>query len=218
MVRDTGIGIAPEHLDLIFQDFGQIDSSIQRRVKGTGLGLPLSRKLAELLGGVLTVVSHPGLGSTFTLSLPYSESGEGPLPHSSILQQNSDDPGSILLIDDEEIARYLLKQSLKGTRYRIIEANNGVEGSERARFEKPHLIFLDLNMPGRDGFEVLEELKSDPATREIPVVIHSSMVLRPEDMVRLGGRQAAILSKTPPPQPQALDTVRALLGEPYLFQ
>ena len=69
-VGDTGIGIAPEHLDVIFQEFSQIDHSIQKRVKGTGLGLPLSRKLAELLGGTLEVSSRQGVGSTFVLTLP----------------------------------------------------------------------------------------------------------------------------------------------------
>ncbi len=216
VVKDTGIGIAPEHQQLIFQDFTQIDNPIQRHVKGTGLGLPLSRKLAELLGGSLNVESTASLGSIFTLMLPRGEPEHLAQPTK---QQNSepDHPGAILFIDDEEVARYLVKQMFRGTKYRIIEAANGSEGAERARFEKPRLIVLDLTMPGQNGFEVLDELKADPSTASIPVVIHSSVRLRQEDLARLAGRHAVLLPKQPSGREQAFALIREILGEPHLF-
>jgi signal transduction histidine kinase/CheY-like chemotaxis protein len=214
---DTGIGIAPEHQQLIFQDFTQIDNPIQRRVKGTGLGLPLSRKLAELLGGSLTVQSVVGRGSVFTLSLPQGHSDSQSVATPKSATAEADTAGSILIIDDEEVSRYLIKQLFRGTRYRFIEAATGSEGAERARFEHPRLILLDLTMPGQNGFEVLEELKADPATASIPVVIHTSVTLRPEDVTRLGGRHAAVLPKQPAGREQAVALIRELLAEPYLF-
>ena len=207
-VTDTGIGIAPEDQDRIFQEFAQVSNPIQKRVKGTGLGLPLSRKLAALLGGELTVSSSPGVGATFCLALP--------LP----VEVPGDDCGSaesILIIDDEETARYLVRQRLRGTRHRLIEAASGVEGAERARFERPALIFLDLVIPDRSGFEVLDDLKRAPETREIPVIIHTSRALGQSDLDRLAGRHAAVLPKSTPWRQETLEYIRLLLGENDLF-
>jgi CheY-like chemotaxis protein len=218
-VADTGIGIAPEDQQLIFKEFTQIENPIQRRVKGTGLGLSLSKKLAELLGGGLTVSSAVGVGSTFTLWLPYRK------PHVRDREQKAPevapDPeysGSILVIDDDEVSRYLVKQLFRGTRYRILEAADGAEGAERARFEKPQLILLDLTMPGMNGFEVLHELKADESTSPIPVVIHTSRQLRPEDLERLSGKHLAVLPKQPTGRDTALELMRKVLGEPNLFR
>ncbi|HUQ90373.1 MAG TPA: ATP-binding protein [Bryobacteraceae bacterium] len=201
-VADTGIGIAPEHQQRIFHEFSQLENPIQKHVKGTGLGLPLSRKLAELLGGRLEVSSRPGTGSTFTLTLPLSASQQ---------------PGSILIIDDEHTSRYVSQRLLRGTRRRIIEAARAEEGIERARFEHPDLILLDLMIPDRSGFDIITELKADPSTSDIPVIIHTSRVLSQADYDRLGGRQAAILPKGEGDRLHALNTMRSILGEPALF-
>ncbi len=223
-VSDTGIGIAPEDRERIFQEFSQLDNSIQRKVKGTGLGLPLSRKLSELLGGALTVTSALNSGSTFSLTLPLSVDGpaidsEASRPGSAAEQDGTDqtDAGSILVIDDEEVARYLVRQLFRGTRFLITEAAGGIEGLERARFDRPRLIFLDLAMPDRNGFEVLADLKTDPATRDIPVIVHTSRTLQPEDFVRLGGRHAAVLPKQMGERGEAVAVLRELLGDPKLF-
>jgi signal transduction histidine kinase/CheY-like chemotaxis protein len=204
-VADTGIGIAPEDIDNIFQEFTQLANPLQRKVKGTGLGLPLSRKLATLLGGTLEVRSTLGQGSTFILTLPVNV-GADDVPDSS----PSD---AVLIIDDEEMSRYLARQMFRGSPRRIIEAGSGVEGAELARFEKPALIVLDLIMPGRNGFEVLDELKSDPATSSIPVVIHTSKKLTKADQDRLAGRHAAVLSKSKTQEEETLQLIRQLLGE-----
>jgi CheY-like chemotaxis protein len=105
---------------------------------------------------------------------------------------------------------------LRGTRFRIIEANAS-EAAERARFEIPRLILLDLMMPDRSGFEVLDDLKLDERTRDIAVVIHSSKTLTESDMNRLAGRQFSILPKGETGRLSALLAIRALLNEPALF-
>ncbi len=214
-VEDTGIGIAPEHLDVIFQEFSQIQHSIQRRVKGTGLGLPLSRKLAELLGGTLEVSSRQGVGSTFVLTLPAKASipavaGEEP----ANLPSKTD--AAVLIVDDEEASRYVCRQMFRGKGYRMIESG-ALEAAERARFERPELIILDLMMPGRTGFEVLDELKANPETRDIPVVIHTSKSLTNADDVRLSGRHIGLLPKSGKNRREALMAIRRILRDADLF-
>ncbi len=205
-VQDTGIGIAPEDQERIFQEFTQVMNPLQRKAKGTGLGLPLSRKLAGLMGGELAVFSELGRGSTFTLMLPAEvDSGS---------RQSSD---SILIIDDEERDRYIVRQLFRRTRYRVIEASTGDEGAERARFERPALILLDLGMAGRSGFAVLDELKSDPTTAGIPVVINTARKLESADYERLAGRCAAVLPKGETGRRDALEYMARLLNEPGML-
>lgn len=243
-VSDTGIGIAAEDQERIFQEFSQVEHSLQRKVKGTGLGLPLSRKLSELLGGTLTLSSIQDVGSTFRLTLPVStrrplECRDGgssgdcltAVPNGSRREKDSSRPaaaaeqdtsdhagaGTILVIDDEEVARYLIRQFFRGTNYVITEASGGSEGLERARFDQPRLIILDLAMPDPNGFEVLEELKADAATAHIPIVIHTSRALQPADLAQLRGRHAAVWPKDEAHRDHAVAVIRELLREPNLF-
>lgn len=181
-VRDTGIGIAPEHHELIFQEFSQIESKAQGRVKGTGLGLPLSRRLAELLGGRVAVESALGEGSTFTLILP------------RVFGTTASESRHILVVDDDEAARYVLCQFLSSAGFEVEVAGTGGEGLERARREPPDAILLDLQMPDLDGYELMEELHAEPRTREIPIVVVTSAVLGPKERARLG-RARAIVGK-----------------------
>ena len=215
IVKDTGIGIAPQDQDRIFEEFSQVRSLLQSHVKGTGLGLPLSRGLAGLLGGTLQVESTLGIGSKFTLTLPL-----GALSHAEMLASKgmgaSGRSDVILVVDDEPAAQYLVQQMFRGSRYRVVDSN-GSDAAERARFENPALILLDLIMPDRSGFEVLDELKRDERTSQIPVVIHSSKTLTAGDMERLAERHFCILPKDEAGRPAALLAIRTLLGEPTLF-
>ena len=317
-VADTGIGIAPEDQERIFQQFGQLENPLQRKVRGTGLGLPLTKKLVEILGGRITLASELGTGATFTAILPvrFAQAAAEPvaanpaqpdidptrLPvlvvedspeelavyeillrgsryqvlHAATVRQaremlrriapraivldillrgedawaflaelkaadrtrdvpvvvasTVDDRHKgfglgadayvvkpvergwlmttldsltaaergrpVLIIDDDETSRYVVRQLLNGTRYETIEAASGAEGLERAREQRPAAIFLDLVMPGLSGFEVLDALRSDERTRGIPVVILTSKALEPDDHRRLDGKVTAVLSKS----------------------
>jgi CheY-like chemotaxis protein len=188
-VADTGIGIEAADLDRIFQEFTQIESPIQRKVKGTGLGLPLSRKLAELLSGSVSVESCPKMGSTFSLAIPI---GSEPLDPHTLAQGEG---RRILLVDDDEGYRYLFRQLFDGMPHEFAEAGNGVAGLAAVRSRHPELIFLDLMMPQMDGFEMLEQLRSGPETRDIPVIVSSSRTLSRRERRQLEGFGAAILSK-----------------------
>jgi signal transduction histidine kinase/CheY-like chemotaxis protein len=318
-VADTGIGIAPYDQDIIFEEFTQVDNDIQKHVKGTGLGLPLCKKLAELLGGKVSVRSTLGVGSTFSVTLPLraplpaeatqaAESGTGEeldpsrLPvlvveddsetrfvYSKFLQDSPfqplfvrtvreaeqmllrvrpraimldiilpgkdawgllatlkaeetirdvpvlvistvDDPRKgfalgadaykvkpvtkewllaelarlttrpheprILIVDDDEVSRYVLRQYLSGTSFAISEASSGAEGLKKAREERPQVIFLDLTMPEMDGSVVLESLTTSPETRDIPVIINTNKILREDELAWFHSRVKTVLSKS----------------------
>jgi signal transduction histidine kinase/CheY-like chemotaxis protein len=206
-VSDTGIGIARENLDLIFQEFGQVDSAMQRRFRGSGLGLPLSKGLAELLGGRVWLESELGKGSTFYAEIPLTYHGHeaepSPEPRLSVCD--------IVVIDDEEVSRYLIRQTL-GPGIAMVEAIDGPSGIELARQQRPRGILLDLRMPGMSGFEVLRQLKADQATRDIPVVIVTSKVLTPEERDLLDTQATAILSKEVLSQPDCGAKIRHAIG------
>jgi CheY-like chemotaxis protein len=331
-VQDTGIGIAPEHHERVFEEFTQVDSPLQRKVKGTGLGLPLARKLTEVLGGTLAVKSALGQGATFTVTIPrvhtevaemtglsqrseqldpsrapvlvleddrqtlflyekyLARSGFQVLPVRSTeearrvmervrpaamvldvmlegetswnflaemknneatrdipvlvvtvtdreqkaralgadefwlkpvdevrLQKKlqtmarSGPVERLLLIDDDDVHRYLLKQLLKDLPYVLLEASGGREGVRLAREQAPHLIFLDFVLPDITAFDVLDELKADPRTREIPVILHTSHELQADERTRLAKETAAILSKHTLSREVAINRIRDAL-------
>jgi signal transduction histidine kinase len=189
-VSDTGIGIAPENRERIFEEFAQIENPIQRRVKGTGLGLPLCKRLAELLGGNITVTSQLGVGSTFAVSIPRQYLADRP----SVVPSRLASRPKLLVIDDEEISRYLLRQLLTGP-FDVLEASGGEEGLREARKKNPDLIFLDLAMPDLSGLEVMSRLKAEPATSSIPIVIITAQALEVEEERTLAQGAVAILSK-----------------------
>jgi CheY-like chemotaxis protein len=129
------------------------------------------------------------VGSTFQAIIPRK------YPATSDSQPARSARDAILIIDDDEIARYLLRGAIGQDRYAIIEAGTGAEGVRVAREQRPRVIFLDLRMPEMDGYKVLEALKADPDTSAIPVVIHTSQRLQPHDRERLRPLTAGIVDK-----------------------
>ena len=313
-VSDTGIGIAIEDQQRIFEEFSQVDHPIQRRVRGTGLGLPLTRRLAELLGGTVSVEGQLGLGSTFSATIPvvYGTRPGGAVAPPRIERRHArapiflvtdtpdlaaryetllrgsgwelagtasvseaiagvvrmhprvvvvdlrrepagwaivrdlvgdhatrgvpvlavstiDDRGRAralgaaawtqtpitrtwltsalrdaagagaapvaLIVDDDPVARYVARQRLEELGCVVSEAEGGVEGIARARHERPDVIVLDLVMPDRSGFEVLEALESAPDTRDIPVVVLTSKQVDDAERRRLAMRVVTVLAK-----------------------
>lgn len=198
-VEDSGSGIAPEHRELVFREFAQIDS-VQPRMRGSGLGLPLSRRLAGLLGGTLELVESTLPGSTFRFELPARFAGQAPAAEAAAaappLVESIPTAGRphILVIDDDVASRYVLRRWLDG-RYSVDEAENGQDGLRLAA-ARPAAIFLDVVMPDLTGFEVLERLKAEPATRDIPVVVYTALVLGANDRERLGGAVAILRKST----------------------
>ena len=193
-VRDTGIGIAKEDHDRIFKEFEQIPGAHQARIKGTGLGLPLSKKLAELLHGHVAVDSAPGEGSSFFLELPVRWTQDEQETFLPDWDKNADRP-RVLVADDEEAFRYVMRRMIDPQKYEIIEASDGESALLAVHASAPDVVILDLNMPRRDGYGVLEEMGRSEKTRHIPVIVSSSLVLSDLDRARLG-RSHAILSKS----------------------
>jgi signal transduction histidine kinase len=212
-VRDTGIGIAAEHHERIFQEFAQVENRLQAKVKGTGLGLPLSRRLAELMGGKVWVESEPGRGSTFHLEVPARLEGAREAAGAEPLSARQDGVPRLLVIDDEEADRYVVRQTAQAAGAEVTEARDGTEGLELARTLRPDLIFLDIRMPGLTGFDVIAELARDPLTTNIPVIICTSSVLDSKDMIRLA-RAAAIIPKGELTRDAMSALVRTILDGP----
>ena len=192
-VSDTGIGIAASDKHRVFEQFIQIDSPLQRKVRGTGLGLPLSKKLAELLGGSVQVDSDIGKGSVFTVTLPIIYNGEDAA--TSYIFSGKPVSARALIIDDDEASYYTLKRALLASNFRVITAADGMKGLRLSREENPDIIFLDLSMPELTGFEVLEKIKSDPLTKHIPVIIHSTKKLSEQEQRKLKESSQDIIDK-----------------------
>ncbi|MGH9372271.1 MAG: ATP-binding response regulator [Vicinamibacterales bacterium] len=332
-VSDTGIGIARADQDRIFDEFTQLEHRLQRNVKGTGLGLSLSRRLAGLLGGRLSVESEPGVGSTFTITIParylepatdalampewvpdagrlpllvcceasdaqyfyekilrtsayqlyaaYStqeaevalgrmntaviildiaradqdtwewlvrlrrrestsrapvvvvSSGSDrdkalalgadaylskPIDRRSLLdtltglQSRSRPPLRVLIIDDEEVARYLMRQCLPVPAFEVSEATLGADGLRQARQEQPDVILLDLVMPDSHGAGLLQEIRADEMTCDIPVIIVTSQTLGPTERESLLGLADALFSKAELSRGTLSDSVRTVVG------
>lgn len=180
-VSDTGIGIPAEALDKVFDRFYQVDGSHTRASEGTGIGLALSKELAELMGGTLGVESVVGRGSTFSLQIPVqpdfasiepaeaSQMAESAAPRaaSAVLNQ---EPPVILVVEDNADLRGFIRKSIEEGR-QVVEASDGEEGLQKAIELLPDLVISDVMMPRKDGYALCDELKNNELTSHIPVIL-----------------------------------------------
>ena len=211
-VSDTGIGIAPEHQEAIFEEFFQVEGPLQKGAQGTGLGLPLTRRLAEALGGQVWMHSEPGVGSTFGVDLPSTHPSA--VAEQEVLELEPTTPATgklALIIDDDEPSRFVLARPLQEAGFEVIEAGTASEGQELAFQRRPSVIFLDLRLPDRSGTAVLETLQADIRTRSTPVIVYTAQPLTPA-LHPLLGSAAAVISKDHQSRADVLDALRRGLG------
>jgi signal transduction histidine kinase/CheY-like chemotaxis protein len=173
-VKDTGVGMTPPQVSRLFESFAQADSSMSRRFGGTGLGLAISRRFARMMGGDIDVTSESGKGSVFTLRIPANADWLEPLPGRQELPaaaKIAPNAGVVLVIDDDSDIHEMLRRTLGRHGLSVEAARNGEDGLRLARELHPQAITLDVTMLGMDGWSVLAQLKNDPATADIPVIM-----------------------------------------------
>jgi signal transduction histidine kinase/DNA-binding response OmpR family regulator len=175
-VKDSGIGITKEQMDKLFQPFSQADASTTREFGGTGLGLVITKKFCEMMGGTMGVQSVRGEGSTFVISLPADVREKSKAEPSAdeidtTLAPVAEDATTVLIVDDDPVARDLLQRALSKAGFKVECATDGEEALCLARELHPEAITLDVMMPGVDGWATLAALKADPELASIPVIM-----------------------------------------------
>ena len=187
-VLDTGIGIAPENINKLFQPFVQIDSALNRQYTGTGLGLALAKQIVELHRGRVGLTSELGMGSCFTIDLPCEPKPTlAPNPpmlpmtgQDDIASTVSDAPLTaplILLAEDNEANISTISSYLTAQDYRVISAKNGKEAIAMACTESPDLILMDIQMPEMDGLAAIQQLRHDPNCGNIPIIALTALAM-----------------------------------------
>ena len=174
-VVDTGAGMSPEGVAKVFEEYTQAERSTSANYGGTGLGLPISKKFAEMMGGDVVVTSEEGVGSTFTMSVPREcpEYTEDEVDANVI---NLDDQDNLVVLVDDDVAMHdLIKRTISKLNLTLLGATNSEKGMELIREIKPKLILLDVLMPGRDGWSLLKECKTDQELKNIPVIMISQL-------------------------------------------
>lgn len=173
-VTDTGIGLTPEQMSRLFQQFVQADASTTRKYGGTGLGLAISRRFCQMMGGDISVTSEQGRGSTFTIRLPaQARMDDADAPREAPPTTAKTSGSAILVVDDDPSVRELTERYLTREGFQVVTAAGGVEGLRLARTVHPAAITLDVMMPDIDGWTMLAALKGDPELADIPVILMS---------------------------------------------
>jgi signal transduction histidine kinase/ligand-binding sensor domain-containing protein/DNA-binding response OmpR family regulator len=235
VVSDTGLGIAAEHLERIFEPFEQIDGAADRRFSGTGLGLAVTRHLVELHGGKLEVRSTPGEGSRFSFSLPLAPpaaaKGEGVGPPKPVLLPIAPGEASfsppqfetaggvptVLVVDDEQVVLQVLANQLGQAGYRSLQAASGQEALELLEERRPDLVLLDIMMPRISGFEVCRKIRQRYSLDELPV-IYLTARSRVEDLVQGFSTGANDFLSKPITREELLSRVRLHLELKRLYE
>jgi len=188
-ISDTGIGIKGEDKGRLFKEFEQIDSSITREYGGTGLGLVLTKRLVELHNGLIWVDSEPGRGSTFSVKLPQgTDEIDVPVMTTRPLSTDALARPLVLVGSEGQDINHLLEIYLAGGEFDVFIASDGLDLLRKAQDQKPFVIIMGITIPMKDGWEVLKELKANPDTADIPVVIISAVDDR-ELGLRLGAAE-----------------------------
>jgi CheY-like chemotaxis protein len=179
-VADTGIGMTPEQIGKLFQEFSQASSATTRKYGGTGLGLAISKRFCQMMGGDITVESEPGRGSIFTIRLPRMAQSDQALVTearrdartANLTAQGTEAP-LVLVVDDDATVRELVQRHLERSGFAVVTASGGREGLRLVRELRPAAVTLDILMPDLDGWTVLAAIKGDPALSDTPVVLMS---------------------------------------------
>jgi two-component system, sensor histidine kinase and response regulator len=216
-VQDTGIGIAYDRQAAIFDRFTQADGSTTRKYGGTGLGLTICKQLVEAMGGKIGLESTPGIGSTFWFEInfakqPTEKRGTGPLtPGPTNLME-----ARVLIVDDNQINRIVLKKNVEALGSRVDAVTSGAKALEVLRNayragDPYHVVLLDMQMPGMDGEQTARAIKSDPAAKEVKIIILTSMGQR-GDAARLEALGCSGYLLKPVKQQLLFDAIIAVLG------
>ncbi len=225
-VKDTGLGIAPEDQQHVFDRFKQIGCVLTNKPQGTGLGLAICREIVEYLGGKIWVESTLGEGSCFRFTLPIAgrtaasrAAGDSAANSDGVDgdgDENQDDPSKarpiVLVVDDDEAIRNVLTYLLEANGFRVVEASRGEEALTMAQQFRPALITLDIMMPDISGYDVLREMRADDSLKHIPVLLLSVLAGRKHAAKGLTLGANAYLSK-PVDETMLIDTVNRLLEE-----
>jgi len=180
-VRDTGIGIAEDEQERIFEAFQRGGRGVRTSTEGTGLGLTLSKRIVELHGGRMWMQSRLGEGSTFGFSIPLAHAEPEPAPAAF-------GPGTVVVIDDDPLDLALVEAVLTPEGFAVLRAANGMEGVKLVRERRPGVVLLDLMMPDMDGFAVVEMLRAEAATAHVPIIVLTHKEMTRADRARLGDR------------------------------
>jgi PAS domain S-box-containing protein len=191
-VTDNGIGIAPEDLQRLFQPFVQVDSSLNRQFEGTGLGLALVQKLTDMHGGSVQVESEVGIGSRFTINLPWRKDiaaqqeiiesggelqvGEG-IGKAKSTSRGTFEHGKVLLVEDNMANILTMGDYLKNHGYQVAVAHDGLEAIEKAEETDPRVILMDIQMPAMDGLEAIHRLRRNPRFKTTPIIALTALAM-----------------------------------------
>ncbi|ATC62722.1 hypothetical protein CMV30_01370 [Nibricoccus aquaticus] len=185
-VADTGVGIAPEHHELIFEPFRQVRNSQTAQAGGTGLGLSITRRLSHLLNGSVRVESVPGQGSTFLFEF-VKVAISAALPDEDRMPSEGENldhlrPSLILVVDDVSLNRDLMLGYFEGTRHRLLYASGGLEGVAMAKKYRPDIILMDMRMPDLDGHSARNAIREFPELASIPMIAVTASSLLTEEL------------------------------------